>query len=399
MAVAAHTLNIPTHDELVSRARDLAPKLKERAEAAEAARCVPEQTVAEMQEAGFFQVLQPKKWGGYECEPRTFFDIQMELARACPSTAWIYGVIGIHQWQMALFPEETQQEVWGEDPRVLISSSYMPVGKVEHTDGGVILSGRWGFSSGCDHCQWVFVGGFIPPKDGEGYPDMVTFLVPRSDYDFDDDWHVSGLKATGSKTVIVDKKFVPWRRIHKFSDGFKQDSPGHAVNDAPLFRLPFGQIFVRAVSTGTIGMLQGALDTYIEVQKDRVQRGNGEAVSQQANAQQAVAHAAATIDMLKLILYRSFDEMMDYVRRGEKIPVERRVHFRYQSALVVESCLEAATKLLNESGGSGIFLTNPINSYFQDIRAARGHYANNMDKPGKNLGSVLMGLKNTDFFI
>ncbi|RMF19211.1 MAG: flavin-dependent monooxygenase [Candidatus Dadabacteria bacterium] len=393
------TKTIPTHDELVQRASDMVPRLRERADAAEAARMVPVETVQEMHEAGFFRVLQPRQFGGYECAPHTFFAIQRELARGCPSTAWIYGVIGIHQWQLALFPEQAQVDVWGEDDSTLISSSYMPVGKVEHTDGGVMLSGEWGFSSGCDHCTWVFLGGFVPKKDGDGPPDMVTFLVPRSDYEIVDDWFVSGLKATGSKTIRVDNKFVPSHRIHKFSDGFRQENPGNAVNDAPLFRLPFGQLFVRAVSTGAIGMLQGALDAYLEVQQNRVMRGSGDAVAQQAGAQHAVANAEAVIDELVLVLERNLDDMMAYVQRGEKIPVDERVAWRYHSARVVTRCLEACELLMNESGGAAIFLKNPINRYFQDLRAARAHYANNPDKPGRNYGSVRMGLKNTDYFI
>lgn len=390
---------VPSPGQILDRVKALAPNLKERAAQAENDRVIPKQTIEELRDAGVFRILQPARWGGYELEPRAYFDVQIELARACPSTAWIYGVIGIHQWQLALFPLQAQEEVWGKDNSVLISSSYMPVGKVEHAEGGVILSGQWGFSSGCDHCDWAFLGGFIPSKDGQGNPEMVTFLLPRQDYVFVDDWYVSGLKGTGSKSIVVDKKFVPWHRIHKFSDGFKQDSPGNAVNTAPLFRLPFGQIFVRAVSNGAIGMLQGALDAYIEVQKNRVQRGNGEAVIQQAGAQQAVAAAAATIDELKLVLYRDFDDMMGYVQRGEKIPIQKRVEYRYHASIVVSRCLAACELLMNESGGSAIFHSNPINRYFQDLRAARAHYANNPDKPGKNMGSVLMGLKNTDFFL
>ncbi len=396
---AAAQAGIPSHDELVQRARDLAPSLTERAAQAESERRIPDATVADMLAAGLFRVIQPARWGGYECDPRTFFDVQMELARACPSTAWIYGVIAVHQWQLALFPEQAQADVWGTDDSVLISSSYMPVGKVKHTDGGVILSGQWGFSSGSDHCQWAFLGGFVPPIDGDGPPDMVTFLVPRADYELIDDWHVSGLRGTGSKTVKVDEKFVPSHRIHKFSDGFKQDSPGNSVNTAPLFRLPFGQIFVRSVSSGAIGMLQGALDAFLEVQTQRVMRGSGDKVADNVTAQQAAAHAATVIDECKLVLYRNFEFMMNCVNAGDKIPVEKRVQFRYESGIVVSKCVDAVDRLMEESGGSAIFLSNPINRYFQDLHAARAHYANNPDKPGRNYGGIQFSQKNTDYFI
>src|SRR5207253_2212904 len=129
------------------------------------------------------------------------------------------------------------EDVWGRDSETLISSSYAPTGQIERDDGGYRVSGRWSFSSGCDHCQWVFLGGFVPVEAGQ-LPDMRTFLLPRADYRIDDNWHVAGLKATGSKDIVVDGAFVPEHRTHKLIDGYKQRSPGNAVNTAPLYRLP-----------------------------------------------------------------------------------------------------------------------------------------------------------------
>ena len=93
------------------------------------------------------------------------------------------GVVGVHNWQLALFPLEAQEEVWGDDDTVVISSSYAPTGTVERVDGGYLLSGRWSFSSGCDHAGWAFLGGVVPREPGTPPPpDMRTFLVPLGDY-------------------------------------------------------------------------------------------------------------------------------------------------------------------------------------------------------------------------
>ena len=145
---AAVAAPIPTRETLIERARALIPALKARSEAAVAARCVPAETIREMHEAGFFRVLQPKRYGGYELDPQVFFEIQMTLAEGCMSTAWVYGVIGVHPFQLGLFDPKAQADVWGEDDATLVSSSYQPVGKVERVEGGFRLSGRWGFSSG-----------------------------------------------------------------------------------------------------------------------------------------------------------------------------------------------------------------------------------------------------------
>src|SRR5271165_4415022 len=135
----------PTREELLARARAMIPTLKERAARAEADRRIPDETIADMQAAGFFRILQPKRWGGYEMDPQAFFDVQMALAEGCMSTGWVFGVVGGHPYELALFPDRAQREVWATDDSVLVSSSYQPVGKVERVEGGFRLSGRWGF--------------------------------------------------------------------------------------------------------------------------------------------------------------------------------------------------------------------------------------------------------------
>jgi 3-hydroxy-9,10-secoandrosta-1,3,5(10)-triene-9,17-dione monooxygenase len=171
---------------LIASARQLGPALIERLSRADELRRLPDETVADFEQAGFFRILQPKRWGGLELDPQTFFQVQIEIARACASSAWVLGVVGAHAWQLALFDERAQAEVWGDDSNALISSSYAPTGTVESVPGGYELSGRWSFSSGCDHCQWVFLGGFAPASPEAKAPDMRTFLLPRSDYRIED---------------------------------------------------------------------------------------------------------------------------------------------------------------------------------------------------------------------
>jgi 3-hydroxy-9,10-secoandrosta-1,3,5(10)-triene-9,17-dione monooxygenase len=385
--------------ELLRRARELAPSLAARVTEADLLRRLPDETVADLQRAGFFRMLQPSRWGGFEVDPGTFFDVQATLAAACPSTAWVLGVVGVHNWQLALFPQQAQEEVWGEDSTTLISSSYAPTGKVARVEGGFRVSGRWSFSSGCDHCRWAFLGGMVPPETEGKPPEMRTFLVPRRDYRIDDTWHVAGLKATGSKDVVVEDAFVPEHRTHRLVDGFKRKSPGNAVNPAPLYRLPFGQVFVRSVSTTAIGILQGALDAYRAIAARRIAAGDGSKVAEDAAAQLVCAGAATTLDEVRVVLHRNMDELMALARADEDIPLERRVRFRFDSSSAVVKCVAAVDDLFAQSGGRAIFLDSPMLRYFLDAHAARAHYANNPDKPGRNLGGVLLGLKNADFFL
>ncbi|HVT34512.1 MAG TPA: flavin-dependent monooxygenase [Nevskiaceae bacterium] len=386
-----------TPQMLVQRAREMVPVLKQRAKQAEEQRKVPDETVAEMQAAGLFRVLQPKKYGGYEMDPKVFYDVCMTLAEGCMSTAWIYGVIGVHNWQIALFDPRAAADVWSKGTDVRIASTYMPKGQVKPVEGGFRFSGRWGFSSGIAHCDWVFLGGLIF-NQGQP-PEYRTFLLPKSDYEVVDTWHVMGLKGTGSNDIVVKDVFVPEYRTHKASDGFMGTNPGRDTFTSDLYKLPFGQIFVRAVSSAAIGGLQGALDTFLDFAKVRV-GDMGNKTSEQAPAQLAASDAAIAVDEMKLVLNRNFDVLMDKIRRKQPLDdIKQRLHFRTQAAQVVDRCARHAYQLFSACGGRGIFTDFPLYRYMLDIYAARGHYANNPEQFGRNYGGVMLGRDNTDFFI
>lgn len=388
-----------TRETLLQRARELVPVLRERAAQAAQAGRLPEETIADFHEAGFFRILQPARWQGLELEPKDFFEVQMTLAEGCMSSAWVLGVVAIHNWQLALFDDRAAQDVWGHSSSVLISSSYMPVGKVERVEGGFRLSGRWGFSSGSKHCQWAFLGALVPPQAPGGAPDYRTFLVPSSDYQVLDNWNVMGLEATGSHDVQVDNAFVPEYRTHRAADGFMQQSPGNQVNTAALYRLPFGQIFVRAVSTSAIGALQGAVDHFIAHNRARVAVNDGRKVLQDPAAQSALANAMVCVDECRTVLLRNFELMLESARAGTALAMQLRVRMRYDSALVVERCAKAVAELMFNSGASTIFHDHPINRAFRDIHTGRAHVANSPAKYAWNLGAVSMGQDSTDFFL
>jgi 3-hydroxy-9,10-secoandrosta-1,3,5(10)-triene-9,17-dione monooxygenase len=384
---------------LLARARELVPVLAERAPQAEKQRSIPVETIAEFKRAGFFRVIQPRRYGGYELDPQVFFDLQMTIAEGCMSSGWVYGVVAVHNWQLGLFDERAQQDVWGKDNSVLIASSYMPRGQVERVDGGFKFRGRWGFSSGVDHADWLFLGGIVPAANGPGAPDYRTFLVPRSDFTINDNWHTWGLKGTGSKEVVIENAFVPEHRTHRAIDGFTGMSPGLAINPAPLYKVPFGQIFVRAVSTASIGALQGALNAFCKYGSTRVSTNDMSRTAEDPSAAMAAAEAAVAIDDMKLELHRNLSAMMDTLRRGDPLDVNERIHYRYQSAAVAQRCADHIDRLFHACGGQGVYTDHPIGRFLADIHAARLHYANNADKFARNYGGVLLGLGNSDFFI
>lgn len=394
---AAGSSHASTREALLRHARELAPQLSARLSHTDELRKLPDETIADFKRAGFFRILQPKRWGGLELDPQTFFDVQIEVARACASSAWVLGVLGAHAWQLALFDDRAQREVWSEDDSALISSSYAPTGSVERAEGGYVLRGRWSFSSGCDHCQWVFLGGFAPTEAKA--PDMRTFLLPRSDYRIEDNWHTIGLRGTGSKDIVVDGAFVPEHRTHQLIDGFRGVSPGHAWNDAPLYRLPFGQLFVRSVSTSCIGIAQTALEVFIATASKRMAAGDGSKVAIDPNVQQLCAEASAALDEVKLVLARNIATLVQYAERGEQAPVSLRARYRFDSSHAADRCAKLVGALFNAAGGRALFLGHPLLRAWLDANAARAHYANHPDKPARNFGGVELSQSNTDFFI
>ena len=384
---------------LCRKAKDLVPVLRERSAETASLGKLPDATIEAMQAAGFFRIMQPARFGGFEMDPGVFFRVQMTLAEGCMSTAWVLGVVAIHNWQLALFDEKAQQDVWGDDDSTLISSSYMPVGKVTRVDGGYQLSGHWGFSSGSRHCDWAFLGTMVPPeKEGEA-PDYRTFLVPRSDYDIVDNWDVSGLEGTGSNDIVVDDAYVPEYRSHRSVHGFECNSPGNAVNSHPIYRLPFGQIFVRAVCSSAVGALKGVTDSYIAVNKDRVGLNDGNKIATDPDAQMALAMAISTVDECETVMFRNFDRMLDAARAGTTLPMDERIKMRFDASLVAGKCSDAINHMFIACGAQGIFRDHPLNRAWLDINAGRTHVANNPFKFGRNLGGTLMGQENTDFFL
>lgn len=385
---------IPTADELVTRARAMIPTLKARAKACIAARNVPAETIAEMQAAGFFRIVQPKRYGGYEMNPNVFFEVQKLIAEGCMSTGWLYGVLGCHPYELALFHDRAQQEVWGEDPSMLVSSTYQPVGQVEVVDGGFTLSGRWGFSTGSLHCGWVLLGALIWPEGGPGSgpPDMRTFLLPRSDYQIvEGTWETFGLQGTGSLDIIVDKAFVPEYRTHKASDGFLCQNPGQEVNDGPLFSLPWAQVFVRSVSTAAFGGARAAVNAAMAIMKDRVSSNTGKASKADPMLHAAIAAAHSQIIEMEQNLRLTFDDLMAIAESGQPIPMDKRALYAYQSSMVVRRLARLVDDIVQLLGGRAIYMSSEIIQPWLDLHAARAHVANDPANRTPDVVGTMMG--------
>jgi 3-hydroxy-9,10-secoandrosta-1,3,5(10)-triene-9,17-dione monooxygenase len=369
--------------DLLDRAQALAPVLRERAFDAENARRISKETIDDLKSAGLFRVLQPAAYGGYEMDPQVFMDISMIIGSGCPSTGWVYAVIGVHNWQLGLMSKQAQDDVWGADQDTLISSSYTPRGTVEIVEGGYLVSGRWSFSSGSDHAQWVILGGVATQDDGTVR--RLCFLLPRSDYEIDDVWHVIGLRGTGSNDIVVDKAFVPDYRTHAYTSG-------SVTSDSPIYQLPFASVFTFGITAPLLGAAQGALDEHIQWTAERVRITRGTRVAEEPFSQARVAEAFGELDGARLQMRRDLDDMMALARDGKEIPIEIRARGRLDQVRATQLAASAVDRVFQNSGGRVLHELNPIQRAWRDIHAGSQHNSNVPEPMLMAFGALQFGL-------
>jgi 3-hydroxy-9,10-secoandrosta-1,3,5(10)-triene-9,17-dione monooxygenase len=373
--------------------RDVLPTLRERADETERLRVVPEASIKELEETGFFKLLQPKRFDGLEADPVDFYTAVRDIAGACGSTGWVSSVVGVHPWQVALFADEAQQAVWGEDTKTRLSSSYAPTGKATVTDGGYQLSGRWSFSSGCDHCSWVLLGGLVFNADGQ-VVDFKTFMVPRDKYEIVDVWHMVGLAGTGSNDIVVDDVFIPEAFTLSMGETGQCRGPGQEQNTAELYKLPFHSIFTGTITTPIIGLAMGAYAEHVEMQQKRSRAAYlGEKASLDPFAAVRIAKASSEIDAAWALLVNNIREEQAHVAKGEKIPLRSRLKVRRDQVLGSQRAIDAIDALFEASGGRALANGTYLQRAWRDAHAGRVHAANDPERALQMFGAHEFGHK------
>jgi alkylation response protein AidB-like acyl-CoA dehydrogenase len=387
----ATTTNTET---LIGRAREIAAAVRERADAAEAARKVPAESIGELKKAGLFRLMQPARVGGFELAYETYVPAVTEIAKACGSTGWVYSVLTMHCWQLALFPLAAQKDVWDENPDALISSSYAPTGKAARVKGGFRLDGQWSFVSGCDHTDYTIVGGVAPLEEG-GAPEFNFFLVPRKDYRIEDDWHVIGLAATGSKTIVLEDCFVPEHRVFTGAAARTCNPPGAEANKAPIYRVPFFTGTGHCTSVPAVGIAVGAYEDYVEEVSGRATRGGlaggPKRIREFPTIQMRVAEAGALIDAARRLMAADSADLLSHAAAGD-VPVDLRERSRRDFSMGSRLATWAVDALFEAEGGAGLYRRNRMQRAWRDIHAAGMHIGQNWDRTATQFGRYALGL-------
>jgi 3-hydroxy-9,10-secoandrosta-1,3,5(10)-triene-9,17-dione monooxygenase len=380
---------IPSAEELVARARALAPKLRERALRTERDRNLPPESVRDYIDAGLMPTLMPKRWGGYEHDHEVQFDIAIELGRStCGSSAWVLNYFSDHACIMAHLPEEAQQEVWANGPDACISTTAAPTGKAEIAPGGYRLNGQWSWSSGVKHAQWVLIGGLVF-REGEHHPDLRLMLVPTSDIAILDTWYCTGLRGTGSHTVQADNLFVPEHRTVSFSTLREANSPGSKLNTNPIYRTPFIAVHTYALLGPALGVAKGAYEHFVEWTRQRYLTYTQLNIAQHVPVQIRIAEIGAQIDAVETIARKCLaTARADY----SGMTIETRVLLRRDFCFAMRMLIDAMEALVRISGSSGLLDDNPVQRAWRDVHAIGSHVVMNWDVPAENFGRMQFGL-------
>jgi 3-hydroxy-9,10-secoandrosta-1,3,5(10)-triene-9,17-dione monooxygenase len=334
---------------------------------------VPRETVAEFHDSGILRILQPRRFGGLQGRFSLFSRIVEELTYGCASSAWVYAVLAEHQWIVAQYPERAQIDMWGDDPLAVASSSLAPRAAATQADGGWRLSGRYTFSSGCDHAQWGIVGAFL----GElGDPHSVAYLlVPLSDIEIVDDWQVLGLAGTGSKSLVLRDVFVPEHRCVMVSDLFAGTPPGAAVHpDYPVVRAPRGFLVSYSLPPVPIALGRRALELVCRDLSTRVSRGVAKMAESEV-VQMAIGEAAAAVDAATLLLHHGRDYSTDAVSSGRQIGHDEALRARRDMVYAQHQIGWALERLCELSGARWVYDSDPLQEIRRDVMTIITHHA------------------------
>jgi len=376
---------ITTREEMIDRARALAPRFAERAQAAEEARRIPPESVKDMLDAGLARILLPQQVGGFGLGFDTWFEVTRELSKTDASHGWCAGLLTHHAHLIAQYPQAAQKAIWTESLDAPIAASFAPSVKATPVDGGYrITSAGSPFASGVDHCSWVMLGGMV--HDGPA-PEWTFFLVPPGEYTVRDTWFTAGMRGTGSKTIVVDNALVPPGRMLRLTDLRDGKAPGGALYDGIIFHTPFFYYAPISFATPMLGAAQGAYETFRDWTKTRKAQ-DGTSLAEKASVQVRMARAAADIDAAELLLQRAV-HVTDAPEAYSPKLLARSVR---DFARISELTVAAIDALVALSGTAGFVSSHPIQRAWRDIHFMSMHISLNTETNFTHYGRMELGL-------
>ncbi len=373
-----------SHDDVLTRVRELTPRFRERAAAAEEARTVPRESIDELLAAGITRILVPARLGGYGLGLDTWFEVVREIGKADASHAWCGSLMIHHPHYISQFAEAAQQAVWGEGLDIAIAASVVPSARVVPVDGGYQISGQFPFASGVNHSRWVMVGGMV---ETGGAPEWTFFLIGPGTFTVADTWFTVGMRATGSNTAVCDGTFVPTSRTIRLADLLEGKGPGGALHAHPIYRAPFISYAPLTFVTPMLGAAQGAYEQFRDWTKTRRGAG-GNPIAEITSIQVRLARAAADLDAAELLLRRA----VDTAQAPTPPSLALRARTMRDCGRVNEICVAVIDTLIGMSGTAGFAVSHPIQRAWRDIHFAAMHVSLNPEQNFAHFGRAELGL-------
>jgi len=368
---------------------DFVDRLADRAREAERLRRLPDATVTDLSASGLTELLVPKRFGGQQAEFPALLDPVRRMAHGCTSSAWTIGFYALHNWMVALFGEQAQEEAFASRP-FLAPAPLAPTGRGVPVDGGIRLTGRWSWATGVMAGNWLVVGALCGPDDGI-YPALA--LLPAGDFTVEDVWQTDGMRATGSNDVVVTEAFVPEHRLVRVVDVYRGNAPGAELHDSPTYRWPMVPALALLAAMPALGSAERVLELYAERLAGRVLAYEGVTQREKPIAQAHLGEAAVRLRALRGLLADTVGTIEDIVDAGDAVPKPVRGDARLAAAHIVHESRSVIASLTEASGASAHFLDSPLQRFKRDVDVISGHVVFDYDTTRELAGALSLGMK------
>jgi alkylation response protein AidB-like acyl-CoA dehydrogenase len=363
---------------------DLAPAIAARAGEIEAARRVPPDLVTELTVAGCFGMLRPGSHGGAGVDLATSMRVYEDLSQADASVGWTVA-IGAGCWlDLVGLPRSTFDAVFADDPGVKVGGGINPAGVAVPADGGYRVTGRWGFVSGCQHCDWIYGNCIEEGATGNGgMPPLRIALFRTGEVEIEDTWSVSGLCGTGSHDVVADDVFVPAERT------FALLSAEPCV-DEPLVRIPLPSPYVLQLASVALGIAQGAIDDILALATDKVPLFAGSSLAANPLFQNQLAQADASLRAARSLVYGEAARVWATALAGDAFTPEHRARIRASGVWACDTAVAVVGMAYRAGGGSSLYRSSPLQRRLRDVHALTQHFLVKLDSL-TTAGAVMAG--------
>jgi alkylation response protein AidB-like acyl-CoA dehydrogenase len=378
---------------LLTKATEIVPVLRAGAEEADLTRRLPEATIAALDEAGFFRLRTPRRFGGLEADLRTYHDAVAEIAKGCSSASWIGFISNASAWvTSAVFPEPALEEIFAGNPSARFIGLLAPTAEARASDGGFLVNGRWGFASNCLHADWAMLTVPLPRGGGELEPSLIA--VPMGELMVEETWFVAGMCGTGSNHVVATDAFVPAHRTMGFGAVLSGQAQRDSANTSPVYAENFVISAVHMVAAPVLGMAKAALELTLErlatpkLVSYTFYEDTREAPSTQLN----LARAATLIDTASLLLDSWADRTVVASWSNAEFDLLERTRFRAHFGYAIDLCRDAMKLLMNVQGASGFAKANPIERVWRDLETASRHGLLSYEMGQEMFSRALLGM-------